>query len=603
MTLSSEVEQSKLTPFTQALLKTFTRVFMILCVAVLNPFHIAEWSGERSNDLWQRIHADGYGQDTLRNSDALAARPLGRDAITIVYFDDESLRTSGDVRPLSASTLSTLVDDIIFAAGSGTPPTGIFVDMMLANAADVRDTQTTLMASLADGALAKRCEAAAPSQAPSPFQCLLTYVARQTRYALWKDKAECQVSTLSKLNCIRAAPGAIPLLFADPRNFDDDGRLAAGNSPSPALDALGAVAATVPVSVFRRAYPLAIPALANQRTGRRYRLYPASALYVLWCEANRAICRSGDGGQYSPVTADIAGRPNLSRDFDHSLSVIWGIGGPQPFDRDTERTATPQYWFARMMLAQRGGAQEDWCAPAQPAFASAVGRLLGLATAGVHRDGLPPCTYTEAVPYSLLQASVSATDMRRLFARRIVMIGGQFADSNDLIPAGPFGELPGVYYHAMALDNLIERGPGYSKNSTPIVAWLDISWGDLRGLIPTAIVTLLLAWGSRILEDLPAAPHDDRRERRRVMMIRARILTGFVAALLAVFLLFTGESGLIPRSVNLVAVTLLCLFGIRDLVWAALKPVRVTLAGRFHWSHLIHLWSASRGTIAKEPAR
>ncbi len=45
------------------------------------------------------------------------------------------------------------------------------------------------------------------------------------------------------------------------------------------------------------------------------------------------------------------------------------------------------------------------------------------------------------------------------------MVGGQFRASNDWVESPVHGQAPGVQYHAMALDNLIEDGADYRRDS------------------------------------------------------------------------------------------------------------------------------------------
>jgi hypothetical protein len=57
------------------------------------------------------------------------------------------------------------------------------------------------------------------------------------------------------------------------------------------------------------------------------------------------------------------------------------------------------------------------------------------------------------------------TDLQRLLAGRMVMVGGQFRASNDWVESPVHGQAPGVQYHAMALDNLIEDGADYRRDT------------------------------------------------------------------------------------------------------------------------------------------
>jgi CHASE2 domain-containing sensor protein len=59
-------------------------------------------------------------------------------------------------------------------------------------------------------------------------------------------------------------------------------------------------------------------------------------------------------------------------------------------------------------------------------------------------------------------------DLKRLLGGKMVMVGGQFRASNDWVESPVHGQAPGVQYHAMALDNLIEDGDEYRRNTSTL---------------------------------------------------------------------------------------------------------------------------------------
>jgi hypothetical protein len=61
---------------------------------------------------------------------------------------------------------------------------------------------------------------------------------------------------------------------------------------------------------------------------------------------------------------------------------------------------------------------------------------------------------------------LQSTDLQRLLAGKMVMVGGQFRASNDWVDSPVQGQAPGVHYHAMALDNLIEDGANYRRSAS-----------------------------------------------------------------------------------------------------------------------------------------
>ncbi len=71
------------------------------------------------------------------------------------------------------------------------------------------------------------------------------------------------------------------------------------------------------------------------------------------------------------------------------------------------------------------------------------------------------CPYNQWIPgEAVLFASGSAQQetLRALFKDRIVMIGADIKGAPDLIQTPVHGQIPGVFLHAMALDNMVERG-------------------------------------------------------------------------------------------------------------------------------------------------
>ena len=64
-------------------------------------------------------------------------------------------------------------------------------------------------------------------------------------------------------------------------------------------------------------------------------------------------------------------------------------------------------------------------------------------------------------------------DVQRLLKDKLVLVGGHFRASNDWVDSPVHGQLPGVHYHAMALDNLMEDGPDYRRNGGEGSGFLD----------------------------------------------------------------------------------------------------------------------------------
>ncbi len=101
---------------------------------------------------------------------------------------------------------------------------------------------------------------------------------------------------------------------------------------------------------------------------------------------------------------------------------------------------------------------------------------------GVRDASRVQCPYTDTIfAHELTGPSVDA-----LLRDRAVLIGTSFAISNDLVLSPVHGKLPGVYFHAMALDNLITYGNRFYTHETPL--WALIGAAILISLATSLIV-------------------------------------------------------------------------------------------------------------------
>jgi CHASE2 domain-containing sensor protein len=85
-----------------------------------------------------------------------------------------------------------------------------------------------------------------------------------------------------------------------------------------------------------------------------------------------------------------------------------------------------------------------------------------------------------------------------ILAGRIVLVGANFTGQNDIGPSPVFGDIPGVFIHAMALDNLIVHGTGF------LSVWPEggvggLGFNDMVELGLTLAFTLLGYWLGRFV--------------------------------------------------------------------------------------------------------
>jgi CHASE2 domain-containing sensor protein len=545
-----------------------------LLLVLINPFEIVQWSEQRSRDIWQRIHAPRYVVlDKKRQPPPpLPGTAYGRKQITVVYSDDRTLEALGQTRPLSAFALIDMMDDVLYVGGEGAAPRAIFVDFLLTHAAPPNTKGADLVSAIPSQSAA--CAERRKQDPPlSPFQCLIVRTAEITRYKDWADDPFCRESNLATIRCI-LKEGGTPLIFADPRPPVRTGP----PLESPALDALSTVAAIAPVAVAEVGYPMVDPQRAADREQKPFQLYPAAALYAAYCYAAPSPCDP------TPVRLDDQARAAWSWRYENPIDVTWGIG--------------PESEFTKMMDKRLAGSLKQRCQPA--ANQSAVGTLFRLLTAGINTEAKPPCVYTDAIPYEIFQSSISQEDLASVLRDRLVLIGGQFADSNDIVDAPPFGALPGIYYHAMALDNLIQRGASYPEIAQPIVTGLDMTWVDMSTLLAIFLVGFILALATRIL--LVRRSGQAMSLSQTGADLGKRFVIALIFALFLILILITmiGSVRLIPESFNLVAVTLVCLLGLLRLAWVAVDPVRVWL---LRHSAFVRFWSRLFAPLDDEPKR
>ena len=442
------------------------RALLFLLVVIIDPFGSVSWTEQRSHEIWERLNAPRYGS----NQRAAAAR----DAITVVTIaeaDQAQMAQPGLLDSIHYREMLHVLregpSDPV--APRHAPPAAIFIDLLMDDWAPA-DKQTVDEFLARDKAWAD-CPKVVPVggryRSPpglSPFRCLLREIAEMNGYEQWKSVGSCTQSELAKLDCI-----------LDPKYREPDGRvrtpilIASTNDPSdtkagfesPAALALRTVAVSVPVLSDRRYYPLVAPQPDDAPSGPY--LYPAAMLYAAYCRSAGATC--GKSPILAPDEAaarsnfkDSLGRWHWSEAFRTPLDVTWGIGKDDKF----------------VDAAKSIGSREN--------CTEAVDNVWHLITAGWRefvsgvwpRENPPPCFYQHRIPYGVLRWGRSAfSDQSALWnymlQNKIVLIGGNSRNGNDMVSTGPHMQVPGVFYHAMALDNLIRRGADYARKPTQIV--------------------------------------------------------------------------------------------------------------------------------------
>jgi CHASE2 domain len=398
----------------KALLVSLILAASAYAVAKLNLFGLESSSDRVADGVYQRITAADYGADRK-----------GQSAISVVYLDEssmEAMKGYGWTRfPPTYDQQWTMLDDVMSVGGA--PPAAVFVDFVYSGQGG-------------------------PNEG---FDTFINGVAAATKAQVWSGAPGCLVDPLIKIACIEAA-GGTPMVFAKPSPADLD-------VFTDVQRRLDSVAVLAPALVVEQAYPMITDYHFDAPTARRLDVHsfdvsPAMAMYAAWCLRQADSCQIDAFRQLKARAKEaLAGRQfrplDLTRVFDAPLDVVWG-SRPDPAylamtaavtGRPAPCRGTGGGWFARL------GEQ--------------LGGLRGPG-AGARQE----CPYALTLGYDRIVAGLGlqSSDLQRLLAGKMVMVGGQFRASNDWVNSPVQGQAPGVHYHAMALDNLIEDGANYRRS-------------------------------------------------------------------------------------------------------------------------------------------
>ena len=162
----------------------------------------------------------------------------------------------------------------------------------------------------------------------------------------------------------------------------------------------------------------------------------------------------------------------------------------------------------------------------------------------LYADGDKPiCVFHETIRAGALASTTPEEDahLRQLIAGKVVLIGTALSDSNDLVLSPLHGRIPGVYLHAMALDNLMNFGEDYAR-----AMHLSFDVSNIKLLlflvVAMVLVTLLpkqlMEWLGWSLARKPAGKHDWRGAARYLLSCVVRVLLSLAVGCL---LLWIGQ--------------------------------------------------------------
>ncbi|TYK58460.1 CHASE2 domain-containing protein [Pseudomonas synxantha] len=173
-----------------------------------------------------------------------------------------------------------------------------------------------------------------------------------------------------------------------------------------------------------------------------------------------------------------------------------------PVDAQTaaQRQPIAVQWGLKLAAEQARIADISHCAPARHFLLDGVAQFFQAVFWKLDDSAQARCPYTLTLSASDLE--VSDPDDQALIAEllrdRLVLVGANIASTGDLVESPVHGQLPGVYLHAMALDNLINSGMDYDHEPANFPA-LPFNWLDLLELGLLALIAVLKALHARRL--------------------------------------------------------------------------------------------------------
>ncbi|MCQ2999126.1 CHASE2 domain-containing protein [Pseudomonas syringae] len=174
-----------------------------------------------------------------------------------------------------------------------------------------------------------------------------------------------------------------------------------------------------------------------------------------------------------------------------------------PADGQAASQAPPMavQWGFKLSPEQSKIADISDCATSSGVFIDVAKQLLRAVFWKLGSAAPTLCPYTLTLTASDLE--VTSTEDRALITGllkdRLVLVGANITSTADLVQSPVHGKIPGVYVHAMALDNLITLGMNYDRDpdSFPNV---DINKLDLIELFLLGMIVLLKALHQRCRE-------------------------------------------------------------------------------------------------------
>ena len=495
--------------------RSFASAVVIVCLADLTvsafaPFGVGEGLTARAAMVLQKVIAPfygGVGLETDRRSGVRGSKiSAGQKAVTVVLIDEHYFKATHPqdvearpVWPLPVANLANLVQSIVDAR-----PAALFIDIALPDAPREVTDGSTNSRKQAMEVLALRLNQLDPS-IPVFFSDVIRPTAEQQDL-----NKNCGRIFVPRGDIAKSSIMAPPLAKA---LFEPDGPSnGAAAASRPELEVVNSVALE-DSGVYHLATAITGQSASCKNIDQQNKniiASPALALfkaYAARCAAEPAVC--GDGSprdakarqEVARAAADVLRHPgppdehglrlyDLPHEFREPMSLTWGVR-LSPLMRETFKDAAG---------ADRCNAQIFDSALDPAAFyLASMAKPFRQAWA---ENQARPCPYIDTISAAdLLDRRLfddtapagAETRTANLFLKdRIVLLGASIPQAQDRFMSPVNGDIPGVYVHATAIENLITAKDGYRRAeggpvatllatmaSIFVIAAMEIAWREL----------------------------------------------------------------------------------------------------------------------------
>lgn len=237
---------------------------------------------------------------------------------------------------------------------------------------------------------------------------------------------------------------------------------------------------------------------ATNREQLGYLVTPAVALIDTVCRSGRTLPGVGVPKLcpqmrrlYDPKTTQGYGLYALSDTLAKPLYVRWGVKLSRLAQKYSGTSLNAEACEAQRMT---GWWSKTWAVTREVFFAAFPG-VKNLVPETAYRR---PCSYIDTVSASVIAdprrigfSDEQAAQFRKdYFQNRIVLVGTAVPFVKDTIPSPVNGEMPGVFLHAMALENMLNFGTSYPHQ--PGLFWVGFI------CFVEGLVVAFLAFGGRV---------------------------------------------------------------------------------------------------------